>query len=403
MPVQDDAITNPGPPPPWQRRTWLLGIFTAVLLTSTLAAAWFLFFNRQPMEPIALILRYFPLHILLITIAALVVTGIAILRHRRTTLAMAVVAVLVSATTAITPMVSVAKVASREGFSVSLSDYLSSNLRLNIGSPDESRSVVYASPGGHPLSLDVWPADDQRDGKAVVLLHGGAWREGTRGATPDWNKLLTSQGFTVFDVDYRMLHDVPPGQTWQATVQDTKCALAWVTANASKYGIDPDRISVMGSSAGGHLALMTAYTAGTGKFPPSCGRPEGKAKSVVDLYGPTDMVNFATGPGSTDVGRSILRDTLGGIITEQEPRYRDWSPNSYLRAGLPPTLIVHGTSDYLVPQSQSRELDEGLSRVGVSHRAIFLPYTDHGFPTSWGSYPAQITRQAVTQFLATKG
>ncbi len=201
-----------------------------------------------------------------------------------------------------------------------------------------------------------------------------------------------------------MLHDVPPGRTWQATVEDTKCALAWITANAAKYyKISPDRISVMGSSAGGHLALMTAYTAGTGKFPPSCGLPEGKVKSVVDLYGPTDMASFATGPGGTDVGRSILRDTLGGSVTEQEQRYRDWSPNSYLRAGLPPTLILarhQRLPGAPFPVPGTRRRPEPGRRVTPGYLpALHRPRLPHEL----GSYPAQITRQAVTQFLATTG
>lgn len=400
MSVQDDVVTEPAPK---RRRGWVLGTISALLLALALAGAWLLFFDSRPIAVITILTRLFPLHIIVITIAALVVTGVAVRRRRRVTLIVAVVAVLVSATSAIIPMVSVANTASREGYSVSLGQYLSNAFTVRGGAPDESKSVVYASPGGQRLSLDVWPAEDRKEGKAVVFIHGGAWQKGSRGNSQEWNKLLNSQGFTVFDVDYRMLHDVPAGQAWEATVTDTKCALAWVAANASKYQVDPGRISVMGGSAGGHLSLMTAYTAGTGKFPPSCGLPEGKAKSVVDLYGPFDMLDYGTGPDGTDVGRTILRDTLGGSATEQEQRYRDWSPSSYVRAGLPPTLILHGTGDTLVPADQSHALDAALSQVGVPHRAIFLPFAPHGFDANWGSYPAQIGKQAVTQFLAANG
>jgi hypothetical protein len=182
MSVQE-ANTEPSPPlsPRPRRHGRILGTLAAVLLVVALVVAGLLFFDHRPVQIPTIFLRFFPLHIVLITIFALMVTGFAVRWRRRITLAMAVAALLVSATAAITPMISVANTAFREGSSVSLGDYLSNGFRLNMGSPDESKSVLYASPDGHPLSLDVWPAADRREGKAVVLIHGGAWKEGTRG------------------------------------------------------------------------------------------------------------------------------------------------------------------------------------------------------------------------------
>ncbi|RJQ79272.1 alpha/beta hydrolase [Pseudonocardiaceae bacterium YIM PH 21723] len=381
----------------------VLPIVAGLVLVLSLAVAGLLFFDRSPFNPLSGIPRAFPLHNLIFTLAALVIGVLAVRRRRKVVIGMALVAALVSGAAAIVPLQAQAETAEREHYLTSPGDYLRHGLQVNHGLPDRAKSVQYAAPGGHPLEMDIWPATNSGEGKAVLLIHGGAWREGTRGDTPEWNKLLNRLGYTVFDVDYRLLGEVPAGQAWEATVTDSKCALAWVTANAEKYKINPDRISVMGQSAGGHLALMTAYSSGSGKLPPSCDLPEGKAKSVLDFYGPVDMVKFVTGPDGSDEGKQLLNAVLGGSLAEQEQRYRDFSPSSYFREGLPPTLILQGTSDFLVPQSQSHELQDRLTGLKVPNRAIYLPYTDHAFDLNWGAYPTQIARQAVTEFLAANG
>ncbi|MGO1051681.1 alpha/beta hydrolase fold domain-containing protein [Crossiella sp. CA198] len=386
-----------------RRRGWFLPTVAILFLLLALAAGWLMFFDRQPTFLPTTLLRAYPLHVLLLSLLALVVLGFALRRRRWLAATAAGLAVALSAATGLVPMAAAGDAASQAGAQVSLGEYLANAASANFGKPDPARSVRYASPGGHGLDLDVWPSEDPKSGKAVLLIHGGGWSGGNRGMTPEWNRLLTRQGFTVFDIEYRMTGDVPPGTAWQATVSDSKCALAWITANAAKYRIDPDRISVFGQSAGGHLALMTAYTSGTDAFKPSCDLPEGKIRSAVDFYGPYDLIAFATGPDGTDAGRSILHTALGASAAEQTERYRTFSPSSYVRAGLPPTLILQGERDFLVPQSQSRLLQEALGKAGVPHRAQFLPYTAHAFDVSWGSYQTQLARSAVTGFLAERG
>lgn len=385
------------------RRGWLLPALAVLLLLLALAAAWLLFFDRRPFFLPAAVLRLFPLHLLLLSLLALVLLGFALRGRRWVAVIAGGLAVVLSAVTAVVPLVAVADVARQAGFEVRLGEYLANAAHLNLAPPEQARTVRYASPGGHGLDLDVWPSEDPNSGRAVLLIHGGAWSSGNRSMTPEWNRLLTRLGYTVFDIEYRMTGDLPPGAAWRATVADSKCALAWITANAARYRVDPGRISVMGQSAGGHLALMTAYTSGTAEFRPSCELPEGRVRSVLDFYGPVDLIDFATGPDGTDKGRSILREVLGGGATERAAEYRAFSPGSYLRPGLPPTLILQGDRDFLMPRSQARILDEGLGRAGVPHRAIFLPYADHSFDGNWGAYPTQLARAAVTSFLAEHG
>ncbi|WHT18179.1 alpha/beta hydrolase [Crossiella sp. CA-258035] len=385
------------------RRGWLLPALATPLLLLALAAAWLLFFDRQPSFLPALVLRAFPLHVLALSLLAVVVLLLALRKRRWRTSIAAAVAVALSAATGLVPTIIAREQASRAGAEVGLGTYLANAAHLNMGSPEQGRTVRYAAPGGHGLDLDVWPSADPGSGKAVLLIHGGGWASGNRSMTPEWNRLLTGLGYTVFDIEYRMVRDMPPGTAWRATVSDSRCALAWITAHAAEYRVDPNRISVMGQSAGGHLSLMTAYTTGTDAFRPSCDLPDGKIRSVVDFYGPFDLPAFATGPDGTDTGRAILNDVLGGSAQQQPDRYREFSPSSYLRGGLPPTLIVQGERDFLMPQSQARQLDEGLTKAGVPHQALFLPYADHGFDVNWGSYQTQLARSAVTRFLAEHG
>ncbi|MBP2477050.1 acetyl esterase/lipase [Crossiella equi] len=388
---------------PTPRRGWLLPAVATLFLLLALAAAYLLFLDRQASFAPALVLRAFPLHVLVLGLLAVVVLVLALLRRRVLPVVLASLAVALTVVTGVTPVVAVQDVAGRVGADPGFGEYLANAARVNLGGPRPELTVRYASPGGHGLDLDVWPSVAPDSGKAVLLVHGGAWQSGTRSMTPEWNRLLTSLGFTVFDVEYRMTGDVPPGTAWQATVADTKCALAWVTANAAKYRVDPERISVFGQSAGGHLALMTAYTSGTDAFRPSCDLPEGKVRTAVDFYGPFDLVAFATGPDSSATGREILRTVLGGSVTEQNDRYRQFSPSSYVRPGLPPTLILQGEDDYLMPRSQAHLLDDALGRAGVPRQSVFLPYADHAFDANWGSYQTQVARAAVSGFLRANG
>ena len=140
---------------------------------------------------------------------------------------------------------------------------------------------------GSALVLDVWRAQGVPDGKlrpAIVKIHGGSWSGGSRSGQQEWNKLFNDLGYDVFDVDYRM----PPPVRWLDEIGDVKCAIGWVVANASKYQLDIQRISTMGQSAGGNLALLAAYSVGDRRLPPSCHALDAKIRSVINLYGPTE-------------------------------------------------------------------------------------------------------------------
>ena len=253
---------------------------------------------------------------------------------------------------------------------------------------------VYATVGGEQLKLDVWRPDRPAAGNpAIVWVHGGGFVRGHRNQVPVRNQWFTDQGYTVFDIEYRL----SPPPRWDLQASDVKCAIGWVAQRSEQYGVD--HISVGGDSAGGNLALMAAYTTGTGAYPPSCPVPEQRPTSVVALYPPTDMVELDHTSGIRSVVEHVDAKHFGGTPQTVPEAFRISSPVNYVRPGLPPTLLVHGASDHLVPAAQSTILRDRLTAAGVLNRTLLVPWADHAFDIRWGSWPTQLSYGVMGQFL----
>ena len=141
-----------------------------------------------------------------------------------------------------------------------------------------------------------------------------------------WPRWLNGLGYEVFDVEY----ELPPPARWQDEVGDVKCALGWVERHAAEYHLDPGRVSVMGYSAGGNLAMLAAYTMGDARLPASCNVAPVAVRSVVNLYGPADLTLLYRSSGSRDYIDNALRKYVGGSPSEFPARYRNLSPVSHV-------------------------------------------------------------------------
>jgi acetyl esterase/lipase len=362
----------------WRMRR--LTTLAGVLTTLCAVVAFFVLASPIPTTYGALATS-FALDFLLLTALAVGVLVAALWKGRWAAVALAALSVVLSGSASLVPAFGGLAAASASGVGVSAGPLIANAFIANAGSPVRAKSVRFATIGGHELHMDVWRPADSTSRRAVMLIHGGGWVSGDRSRTPRWDRLLSSIGFTVFDVQYRLHDQLPPGSDLAPIVGDTKCALAWITANAASYGVDPARITLMGQSAGAHLALMTAYTTSADGLPPSCQLPEGKARAVIDLYGPV----------------MPSADVMG-----EQRAYQKLSPLTYAKAGRP-TLIVAGLSDRLVPVSQSRQLESALAKAGVRHEALYLPYADHGFDVNWGSFQTQTAAAVVERFLQRYG
>ncbi|MFI6866476.1 alpha/beta hydrolase fold domain-containing protein [Nocardia sp. NPDC050406] len=305
-----------------------------------------------------------------------------------------VVVCVVGAGAAFVPMVASWREAQRHDASLSIGDYLTGG--ANTGKPDPRLAVGYNTIDNRELLMDVKlpPGAPERPRPAVVWVHGGGWAEGDRGEGPKWHRWLNERGYAVFAIDYRLS---PPAR-WDQAPADVKCAIGWVKQHAGEYRVDPARIMVAGGSAGGNLALTGAYS--DSRVPPSCAVTDTAVAAVAAFYPPTDLITGWRDPVLQPEIRQLIEDYTGGTPAQFPDRYALASPITYVRPGLPPTLLMHGTRDHVVPYGQSVELAERLDAVGVARELLPIPYGEHAYDFAWGDWGSQISRKVFGDFLS---
>lgn len=248
------------------------------------------------------------------------------------------------------------------------------------------------------LLCDVWsPAAGNRSGLAFLFFHGGAWYMMDKDLlTRPFFRHLVAQGHTVMDVAYRLCPEVDIF----GMVGDVKRAISWMKSNASRYGVDPERIVLAGGSAGGHLALLAAYTPALPALTPDdLQNDDLSVCGVVSYYGPTDMLaeyqhtnqerlraknlpRVSVGPGSTltvTPGTWRMDALLGGWPQDALPNYQLASPSTHVHPDCPPTLLIQGSLDFITPVDATCSLHKSLVEAGVPAINVVLPWTDHGF------------------------
>jgi acetyl esterase/lipase len=240
------------------------------------------------------------------------------------------------------------------------------------------------------LMLDFYPAVGRSPSPCVVAIHGGGWMMGDRRESAVISRFyhwVASEGYSVAAIDYRLA----PQAIWPAQRDDVLAAIAYLRTNSEHLKIDPQRIVLMGRSAGGELAEATAY-----------GNRDPGIRGVSALYGPTDLKASWEGQANSDSfpQRRILEQYLGGTPATAPQAYEEASGARVVRTGDPPTLLIHGGLDSLVPLEQSELLAKKLDEAGVPHALIVIPWDSHGFDyLSFDGPGGQITAYAVEWFL----
>jgi acetyl esterase/lipase len=237
----------------------------------------------------------------------------------------------------------------------------------------EELDVVYGHAGGEDLQLDLYaPKDMSGPLPAVVILHGGGWAKGSHELFRPLAGALAAHGYVTASVGYRLA----PRHKFPAQIQDVKCAVRWLRANAQRCQIDSDRIGVLGFSAGAHLALLLGLTEASDGLEGDGGNAEqsSRVQAVVNISGPTDL----TRPDWPDATKAIIFDFMGGSREQLPGLYRAASPLAYVHRGAPPVLTIHGTDDSVVPYEQAKLLHTALRRARVSSRLEPLHGKDHG-------------------------
>ncbi|MBN2582230.1 MAG: alpha/beta hydrolase fold domain-containing protein [Planctomycetes bacterium] len=244
-----------------------------------------------------------------------------------------------------------------------------------------TRDLEYARAGETPLLLDLYvPEDTAKPRPLVVWIHGGGWRTGSKEqcrATP-----LAMQGYVVASINYRLVQD----GRWPAQIHDCKAAIRWLRSNADTYGIDPKRIGVWGSSAGGHLAALLGTSGDVKELEGTLGHLDqsSRVQAVCNWCGPSDLLSMAQQAhkrsqydhNAADSPESVL---VGGALQELKDKARAASPITYVSGDDPPFLIMHGDNDRVVPYQQSVILDEALRKAGVESSLHTIAGGGHAF------------------------
>ncbi len=307
--------------------------------------------------------------------------------------------------------------------------------------PTHLRDIPFATITGtsRQILCDLWLPGlcVERSGLAFIYLHGSAWRLGDKDyGTRPFFRHLAGQGHVVMDVAYRMY----PETDMYGMVGDAKRAIAWMKANAAEYFVDPQRIVIGGGSAGGHLALLAAYSSGNPELTPvELQNQDLSVKGVVSYYGVADMTSTyyhtgqhittralprepapVTGGFAPSIFRRILGERykrygldkprtssafiylLGGHPEEAPEAYRLFSPLIQAHPGCPPTLLVHGEEDVWVPAKATQQLEDKLRDAGVPVVSLYLPQTDHAFDLVLPRFspPAQSALYVLERFLS---
>ena len=242
-------------------------------------------------------------------------------------------------------------------------------------------NITYGKVGDLELKLDLAQPAGKGPFPAIVCIHGGGWRQGSRASYKALIQEAAKRGYVAVTVTYRLVKAKQDGgfeNQFPCQVNDVKCAVRWLRSQAEKYQVDPQRIGAIGGSAGGHLTLMLALTDEKANLEGSGGSADrsSRIQAAVNFFGPTDMALLhKTSPGAAPIAAAFL----GGPPEEQKEVYQQSSPLTYVSEDDPPVLTIHGEVDKLVPLEQAKLLDEKMKAAGLSHTLVVIEGQAHGF------------------------
>jgi len=244
-------------------------------------------------------------------------------------------------------------------------------------------NIVYRVANNYEAKLDVYqPAGRAQPTPVVIVIHGGGWIAGTKEERTLEIAPFLQMGFAAVNVEYRLAQtSLAP-----AAVEDCRCALHWVFANAKKYNFDPTRVVLQGGSAGGHLVLTTGMLTPAAGFDKECWTgqenfwsqspgtdSDPRVAAIVNWFGISDVLDELHGPNAK--GYAVI--WLGDQSNADELAKR-LSPINYVNKNTPPIITIHGDKDALVPYEQSVRLHKALDAAGVPNQLYTVPGANHG-------------------------
>jgi len=217
---------------------------------------------------------------------------------------------------------------------------------------------------------------------AVVFIHGGGWAQGDKYPSPRAES-LAKRGFFGVSINYRLSGVAP----FPAAIEDSKYAIRWLRAHAGDYKVDPDRIGVWGSSAGGHLSLLVGTADASARLEGSGGRAgvSSRVQAICSWFGPSDFVTWYQ--DNARFGRTLSSAEtkfLGGTMEQEPEAYKRASPVYHVSPDDPPLIMFHGDRDAVVPLKQSQLMYDAYRKAGLDTTLVTVRNAGHGF----GAVPA---------------
>ena len=246
---------------------------------------------------------------------------------------------------------------------------------------DIQPNITYAVANNVELKLDLYlPRDRSAPKPTLILFHGGGWAAGQKERNVLWLLPYLSMGWAVINVEYRIARNALA----PAAVEDCRCALRWATYNAKQYNLDVSKFVLTGTSAGGHLALITGMLPAQNVFDRQCatndstrwtnGRePELKVAAIVNWFGITDVADLADGTNA----KHYAMEWFGSMSNRQELA-RQVSPINYVRADLPPIITIHGSDDIVAPYEHAIRLHAALDKARAPNQLVTIRGGKHG-------------------------
>ena len=255
--------------------------------------------------------------------------------------------------------------------------------------------VIYGRKHGVALTMDVFTPKEHANGAAVIWVVSGGWFSSHDNVNPAFPAELMKRGYTVFAV----VHGSQPKFTIPEILQDMHRSIRYIRAHAADYKIDPNRIGITGASAGGHLSLMQglAGDAGDPKAKDPIDQVSSRVQAVACFFPPTDFLNYGK-PGENAIGRGVLKDFPAPFdFTELETKGyagqfvrvtdeakiqeigKQISPINHVSDDDPPSLIIHGDKDFLVPIQQAEIIIDKLKSSKVPAELVVKPGAAHGW------------------------
>lgn len=256
-----------------------------------------------------------------------------------------------------------------------------------LGEARHLSGIEFAKVDDVSLKMEVYQPPQKGIHPALVILYPGAWQRGAPANNPEFSRYMAARGYTVFAIDYRHA----PRYRYPAQLDDIGAALEFIRQHATEYEANPERIAILGRSAGAHLGMLAAYQQNTLPI-----------RAVVNYYGPVNLTqayNFPPNPDPINT-RAVLEAFIGGSPQQLPAKYENASPINYTNRPVPPTLLVYGNRDHVVEAKYGKQIYDSLQKSQNTAVLLEIPWAEHAFDSVFNGVSNQLTLYYTERFLA---